>query len=203
MFWKRSPVVNRRLYYGVDILGMIYLNLLPLSEKKIFRLACIGKMTNYYIAVVLAAILFLTLAFTGAKYFLLLHTSILEQSVAGQKTEEIAQKIQDMEAVIKDFNFVISAVNKVEDQKIEFSDILADLSEIISDGITVSNLFYDSSLENADNFVLEGKSVTREEFLIFTEKLEQSPRFKEINSPLSNVVKKENINFRIEFKLEM
>ena len=182
---------------------MIYLNLLPPSEKKLFRLACIEKMANYYIAVVLAAIVFLVFAFTGVKYFLLLHTGILEQSVAGQKTEEIAQKIKDTEAVIKDFNFIISAVNKIGERKIEFSDILADLSEIISEGIVISDLSYNSFSGNADSFVLEGKSGTREEFLIFTEKLDQSPRFKEINSPLSNIVKKENINFRIEFKLEI
>lgn len=182
---------------------MIYLNLLPSSEKKLFRLACIEKMTNYYIAIILIAIVFLVFVFTGAKYFLLLHTGILEQSVAGQKTEEIEQKIQDTEAIIKNFNVILGSVNKIKEQKIYFSDILSDLSEIIPDSIVISSLLYNSSSGDINKFVLEGKSATREDFLIFIEKLEQSPRFKEINSPLSNIVKKEDINFRIEFKLEI
>ncbi|OWK26765.1 MAG: hypothetical protein US76_03535 [Parcubacteria group bacterium GW2011_GWA2_38_13b] len=182
---------------------MIYLNLSPLFEKKIFKFACVEKMVNYYIVVVLTAVVCLTFAFMGVKHFLLLYADISQRSVAKQKTEELARAIQDMEMIIRDFNAVIDTVDKIERKKIEFSDILADLSDIISESIIVSNLSYSFFSGNIDIFVLEGKSGTREEFLAFTERLDQSPHFKEINSPLSNVMKKENINFRIEFKLEI
>ena len=182
---------------------MIYLNLLSPSEKKIFRLACIEKMINCYMIVIVAAIAFLIFSFMGVKYFLLLRAGVFERLVVGQKIQEIAREIQNMEGVIKDFDFIVGAVNKIGEQKIEFYDILADFSDIIPDGIVISELSYNSSARNASGFVLEGKSRTREEFLIFTENIEQSPRFKEINSPLSNIIKKENINFRIEFKPEI
>lgn len=181
---------------------MIYLNLLPSSEKKIFRLACIEKIVNFYIAVVLAAVVLLVVVFAGAKYFLLLRADILGRSVTGQRMQEIEREILDTESMIRDFNFTIGAVQKIRKQEIGFYDILADLAEIVPDGVAISDLSYNFISGGAGNFVLGGKSGTREEFLIFMEKLEKSPYFKEINSPLSNVVKKENINFRIEFALE-
>jgi len=75
---------------------------------------------------------------------------------------------------------------------------LEKISEIAPAGINLTNLSYQTA---QNKVVLNGQAKTREQFLNFKENLEKSQVFLEVESPLSNLINKENIDFNFNFKI--
>lgn len=182
---------------------MIYLNILPQKEKKVYQLASLNRLVNYYIFVILSIVIFLVLIFFGAKYFLVWRINIFEQSIASQEAGVVAHEIEKLETKIKDVNDFLLAVKSISSQNVSFVDVLDGLSTIASERIHFEDIVYKFIDEGVTGeFILVGKADKREDFVSFLERLEDSVYFKEVDSPLANLVKKENLNFQIEFKLE-
>lgn len=175
---------------------MFYLNLLPPNEKKQYYFVSLERLVNYYAFMILGAFFLLLVVLVGAKYFLIWRAGVFEQAASQDRFGEIAREIRGMEEKIQETNKLLGLANKVNSQKTEFSGILYDISSIRPPGLSFKTLSYK---KDTKEFILAGKSQTRDEFLVFLEKLEKNSRFKEIDSPLSNLVKKENLDFRIRF----
>lgn len=183
---------------------MIHLNILSSKEKKLYKQAILERLVNYYVFVVLGVIIFLVLGVFGAKYFLIWRVSSFEANIAAQKTEEITEKIEAVEENINQINGMLVSIRNINSQNFGLVEILDNLSSIALPGIYFEDLSYKFVDETmAGKFVLAGSAGKREDLIEFLWALEQSPYFKEIESPLSNLIKKENLNFQITFKSEI
>lgn len=184
---------------------MIYLNLLPPKEKKEFRFLSVNKILDYYLFVLFSGLVFFALVFFGAKYFLIYNSNVFKAAIEERMSGEIEQSIDEMEEKIKEINRLIGITSDINENKTDFFGILRELSVIRPDGIFFNSITHDLAADDGKKpykFSIEGFAAKREEFLDFLDKIEASHYFEDVNSPLSNLVKKEDFDFRITFNLE-
>lgn len=177
---------------------MIYLNLLPPQEKKIIRLVILDRLANYYILAIASSVVFLAILFLGVKYFLIWRVNIVKENVAVENNNGLAREIEALEDKIKYDNGILALLKSVNDKSVNFTIILDDVFGIVPAGVYFNNFSYNNG---ARQFIISGKATTRDGLLDFVEKLKLSPYLKDVDSPSSNLVKKENLDFSVTFRL--
>lgn len=107
------------------------------------------------------------------------------------------QQLTSMEDKIKKDNQLISRVYSKQKQLISWTPLIEELTRLVPDGIYLTNFNYHS----ANNQIsLNGWSDTRENILSFQRALEGSAMFTDVQAPLSNLLKRENIDFSFTLK---
>ncbi|MBI4709363.1 MAG: PilN domain-containing protein, partial [Candidatus Portnoybacteria bacterium] len=86
---------------------------------------------------------------------------------------------------------------QIEGQIKRYSSMIEELASLASGGIKFKELSF-----NKNEVSLEGLALTRAELLAFKEALEESPDFESVESPLSNLLKQNNIDFSFIFKVK-
>ncbi len=116
-----------------------------------------------------------------------------------KKNENLTQysKINQYDINFKQANLKIENVIAIEKQQLYWSKMFTQLSTIIFPGITIDNL-------STEDFkvTMQGEADTRDELIIFKDKLDKNSCFFDVSLPLSNLVNKNNINFKISFQIE-
>lgn len=177
---------------------MIYLNLLPPQEKKLIRLVILDRLANYYLLAIASSVVFLVILFLGVKYFLIWRVNIVKENIIVENNNGLAWEIKALEDKIKYDNGILALLKSVNDKNVNFTIILDDIFSIVPAGVYFNNLSYNSG---ARQFIVSGKAVTRDGLIDFVEKLKLSPYLKDVDSPPSNLVKKENLDFNVTFRL--
>ncbi len=100
----------------------------------------------------------------------------------------------------------LKKLNVFYENRVFFSKILEDVSNLLPEGIYLNNIsisFLPATKKQGKSIEisLSGFSLTREKLLSFRRRLENSKKFSEIVFPPSDWTKSENINFSATFKL--
>lgn len=107
------------------------------------------------------------------------------------------QELLEIEEKIEKANQIIGQINIKQNEMVLWTLILEEISEIMPDGARLNNFSYRKS----DNTIsLIGWAESREDVLLFGESLEESRFFEQVNSPLSNLLKRKNIDFNFTLK---
>ena len=148
----------------------------------------------YFIMAVFSLLLF------GAYYFLKVETKTWSENIASEKSTKKVQEILALEEKIKNTNKKIFIANKAIKETKKTSKIIEDITNLLNENIYLDIL----SLNLKDEKVnINGFAKTRQDVLSLQEKLKNSSLVKKdtIQSPKSNILKKENINFQFTFNL--
>ncbi|MBU0963477.1 hypothetical protein KKC06_00350 [Patescibacteria group bacterium] len=173
---------------------MISFNLLGHEEKNSLR-----KLKVYYIikhisflAISLVLIISITLYFN----YLLLNNEneSLDENIEGEISLLEQEKITSIEDTIEELNQQLVLIEGIQAEYIEWSGFIDKSSSIIPDGIVLSSIKFDAINKK---FTISGKALTRENLLELNENFENFVFFTKIVSPISNLIKKENIDFQI------
>ncbi|TSC96080.1 MAG: Uncharacterized protein Athens101410_233 [Parcubacteria group bacterium Athens1014_10] len=172
---------------------MITLNLLPEKEKIIYKQEKNYLVIKNFLLLLIIATIIITIALLASKLILEknFYSFVDGDSLSPNATAEIKKKINNI-------NSKLQEINGIQKNYFDFSEPL-----IILSGLTPANL--QISLLNLDQnnleFFIKGKAKTRENLLRFQKNLEDSPIFKEVKYPITNLLSKENINFEFSGKL--
>ena len=178
------------------ILNMI--NLIPIEEKKEI------KNDFYYrfltaIFVVLCFAVFASLVMIFPSYFISLEKkNFTSQKLSAQKNEVIPEIDQQALIAIKDLDTKLALIGNARNNEFIFSKNV--INEILSKklpGIKINSFYYlNDSLEGRKVSIM-GVAKDREQLLLFRRALEEDNLFKNVDLPISNFVKDNNIDFNL------
>lgn len=174
----------------------VYLDLLPEEKKgeikknKTFRMVICQEIR---LLIPLIVFVFTLLAVNFNLKFQLVG---IEKIQALEQSQEKYQELKIYEDKFRDTNSQAVLALSLQSGHLRWSPILREIAEAVPEGVNLKKL------ETKEYFVsLSGAARTREEFLTFEEKIKSSACFSEVNTPLSNLVSKENVVFQIDFKV--
>ncbi len=174
---------------------MITLNLIsPIQQKEI-------KLIRLYYT--LKSLVLLVLIFTVFLGSLLVSAKIILQKNYQKLNEEAAYVKETKNKYAKEIQEINSYLKTLETiQKENFSpaQILTYLGLTIAENIQVTNLSL--NLESRE-FKIKGLAKSRTDLLNFQNALKDSTAFEEINLPVSAILKKENLDFLLETKINL
>ncbi len=170
---------------------LITINLLPEKEKINLK-----REKAYQMIFISVLILSLTIAIIGLEVFFakkILQESLFVFIPRITYDEEFVEKI-------KKLNFELTVINEIQNNYLEIVPLFTSLSQL-----TPKNSFikFFSLDREKKTFQIKGWAKTRKELLEFQRGLENSGIFVDIQAPLSNLLKEEDIDFEFSGKLNI
>lgn len=177
---------------------MLTTNLLSLSQKKkiareelrrLIRYIAFGFGFALLIGVTLLFPSFLPLRFERAE---------LERAKKVEEDASHSLKIGEVSEKSKKLNYFIAGIKTATEESNRASSLLSNILGKQRVGITILNVI----IRKNGEMLLSGVATTRQDLLNFEGALRDSGIFQEISSPLSNIIREQNINFTMEGKLK-
>jgi len=176
---------------------MFKFNLLPPQEKKELELVKFCRLLIFLsfrlIAVLIIFILILATTYLFLSILVKAQSDLIELRQNNEKTKHQVE----VEDNIRQINQGAKKVLVKQDESIIWTPILEKISEITPSGIYLIDFSYRAS---NDQINIVGWARNRDKLLTFENSLKQTPYFKEIESPLSNLIKQTDINFSFILK---
>lgn len=174
---------------------MITLNLLPPQDKK--------KITQHYLIFLSKDAIFslLLLCAVLGIIFLICYLILIKNFIQiNQGALSVMKSNEIITEEVRKINKDLRKVEDIQEKNINWPETLLALSDLVAaDEIQITNL----EIDHLKNLItLEGKALTRNNFLILKKNLEESDLFINIKSPLSNLLLAENLNFSLEIELK-
>ncbi|MDH4330173.1 MAG: PilN domain-containing protein [Candidatus Moranbacteria bacterium] len=174
----------------------IAINLLPEKRKKDI------KRRKFLLFIIWQEVLII---FTAIVFFAVLFSTNFILGINFQNIQKDGEKyfnrseFKEMKKYEQEFanvNKRASVVREIQKNDFYWTNFFYELSRIIPEGIKLSSLS-----TNQSSVTLMGRSNSRDNLIVLKDKLEASGCFLEVDVPLSNIVKKEDIDFKIELKI--
>jgi len=174
---------------------MLRLNLLSEEAKKEAKLKRFHSLIVRVDAILIIGAVFLSIFFTAAKALLVANFKEFYNQDALLKTNG-----QEYNEKIRAINEKLKTVSKIQEEFTPSSLLIKELTDRIPDGVSLSYIRADIG---GRNLRISGQADKRESFLTLRSNLSESPAFVEIDSPLQNILRKENVDFEINIKLDL
>ena len=172
---------------------MISLNLLPKNKK-----AEIG-LTQFYIT--LKNVIILMLLITIMVAIVLLATKAALQNhfneIVAQSTLT-TQYATSFNQGVQKFNKKLSTVEKIQQDYVAWTDFFIIISQLVPPDVTISSI--DSNLQKT---LIFGVAKDRNALLQFQQNLKNSNIFKNVETPLENLLKRTDIDFNIKADINL
>lgn len=174
-------------------LVMICLNLLSQSKKEELKFKKLHILLKDFLLIILIFAILIAIILEGANAILvnIFNDTIFSTSLVNTDYKLFKTDIEKM-------NRLLANVKETQKNYIYYDDLLLEITNLIPKDITLSNLSINIENKKA---TFKGRAKTRDGFLEFQKNLEASAIFNNIQAPISNMLKKENIDFFIEADL--
>lgn len=103
-----------------------------------------------------------------------------------------AERVKETEDAIKAINAKLQSLDAANSQRSLLSSHIAAVGRHVNPGISLDRLTF--ARENR-KIEITGKAPTREEFLVFLDRLRNDPYFASVESPVNNLLKDTNVAF--------
>lgn len=174
-------------------------NLLPPKQKSEIRF----ERTQSFIIMGIVSVFIVTFSiialFFGMEILVENKLKIIQDQVMAKEEQIEKEKVGKLETDIKDLNRYLKRLDGIQKGHLYWSDILKNLIELVPGGVKIASL---SANQEDRRIEIQGNANTRDQLLNFEENLRNSKIFEGVESPLSNIVKKENVDFEITFYLK-
>ena len=176
------------------------MNLLPISQRKRVRLL-INYQNVIFCGLFLIALVLLLILFLGGFLVSLNFTfQTLEEEIIFEQSKVVGKEtVEGIEKKVRGLNQDLMDLRKAQLDQSNIYGIIENLYQNLFLGVQIQNLDID---EQTKKITVTGYSVTRENLLAIKEILENSPEYKDVNFPLSNLVSARDIDFRFSFIYE-
>lgn len=179
---------------------MLSLNLLTPERKEMFHWRMLTK------SVIFWGIKILSILFAFSSFFLIINLYLdyqirnLDQDIASYENTEKVKEIRQAEESSKKINEILVNINKISEDQIYWRDALKEFIGVIP----ANTQIFSMETGPAGKFAITGMAKTRKDLLVFEEKLKNAPGFKNIQLPLENLTKKDDVEFQFkgEFLLD-
>lgn len=178
---------------------MMGTNLLPASEKKALqaeknlRLTTIGSVLGILAVIIVGGFTW------GLQQIVALNKTSLDQQLATLQNQQRTSEAGQVNAQIEEFNKLLTFFDGAFNNQPVWTPILEKLISLTPTGMTwgeVTGSTKDTLVE------IKGTAATREVLLQALDAFKAEPQIDSVDSPLSNIVVRENIPFTITLKLK-
>lgn len=176
---------------------MLNLNLLPLREVKKLEIKRFSELLGCFAVWILFFLIIFSLFLTSVIFCLSIILKSQTELIEIRNNDQKTQYLTEIEDKTKELNKGLALINLKQKETILWTPIIEELSKITPVGVILTNFSYQVSLNQIS---LRGIADTREDFLYFQDKLGESTCFSEIEAPLSNLIKQNDVNFVFNFK---
>ncbi len=178
---------------------MLELNLLPPQEKKEAELANLTRLVTSLSIWFLAFLIIFTLLLASTFFYLSILLRAQNRLIEIRQSDPKAQRLVEIEKKIKQANSRLSQIHLKQKDLILWVPLLEEMAELTPGRIYLTSFSY----QLAENQIyLSGWANTRDNLLTFQDSLEESPFFVEVEAPLSNLLKKSDIDFNFTLHLK-
>lgn len=178
---------------------MLVLNLLPLAEKENLKQGEIQRWVGFYGSVCLAIIFIFVFLLVLIWSYLLIQLDYVSANLEHAQGVFKEQGLKKDENKINELNDRLRLIDTAQKEQLYYSRILTQLMEIIPSGVSFKNI----SINGKERAAISGFAGDREQVLLIKNNLEKSAYFKNIDSPLSNIVQQKDINFTFSFDVNL
>lgn len=174
------------------------MNLLPPYQREIIQKEIIARLLFVALGIMsFFALIFLVLMYNVLLYINLQTPAVITRLAAEQGTQK-ANMVELVEKDINELNSALVSIDKIRKKEaFNFPYILRVIGAVMPQGAKVKSITYQSG-----NLVISGHADERPQVLKLKENLEKEKVFKNINSPLSNIIKERDINFNFSFSID-
>ena len=122
----------------------------------------------------------------------------LERNLSISKKAPLAGEVGAIEAGIRDLNFKLELWGESAPERRQVAGPVDRILKLAPAAVSVRSIFYEaSSKTNPERVTLKGKAGNRAALLGFADALEKSGIFKEVHSPVSNLLKEVDVDFSL------
>lgn len=174
---------------------MIEINLISDKEKK-ERLVekKVGLVVRLGVSFVFAMLLLASVMFS-AQVILAINLKSVKEETRTYPADSV-KEIEETENLLKEVESLSKKIEKNSQDVPRWGKFLRVIADISPEGVKLTNIHIEKQ-----HVRLTGFSKTREEFLAFQENLKRDS-FKNLNSPISNLVSPKDFSFMVEFDVE-
>jgi hypothetical protein len=140
--------------------------------------------------------LFLAVVFFGANF--IIEKNFQEYFSSSKLSKNAGQELNNDK--ISAINGEISAAVAVQKDFFPTSLLIQETTKLLTPGISLKQLRFDLDKKTAK---ISGLADSRENFLAFKNSLESSKIFTKVNSPITSLLQKKNIEFEISMELNL
>lgn len=178
---------------------MITINLLPKKEIKRLRLLKLHSFLFRQILLLSGFAVLVVFLFLGSDLLLRRNLEIINTQLQNKMQEGDASSFLELKNKIDQFNQNLEQSARLEKNHIRLSPSLIELTRLTSPELSLTSL----KVHLKEGYTeLSGIAKTRDKLLEFQDNLEKSDFFEAVESPLSNLTSKENIEFQLKFKIK-
>lgn len=170
---------------------MVKLNLLPTKEKNLLKRERFYQLIAISLVIFIIGICLVALELSWAKQ--LLKDNFPSYDLSLNRNKILVENI-------KNINSQLLAIDHIQKEYIPISPLLISLSQITSNNLQIKSFSFSKEKKS---FQLKGWSKNRETLLKFKSDLEKIEFFKNMETPISNLLKQENIDFEFSGKLNL
>lgn len=174
---------------------MITLNLISQVQQKEIKLIRLYYTLKNIVLLVLIFTIFLGSLLVGAKIILRRNYQKLNEEAAyiRETKNKYAKEIQEI-------NNYLKSLEAIQKENVPPAQLLILLGQTVTANIQITNL---SLSLDSQLLKIKGLAKSREDFLNFQKSLKDSKAFEEINIPISAILKKEDLDFLLETKINL
>ncbi|MFH0856658.1 MAG: PilN domain-containing protein [bacterium] len=174
---------------------MLSLNLLSSAKKEELKFKKIYLILRNFLIILLIFTVFLSIIMSASN---LIIANIFNETAVDTSLVNVTGKIFKHDAA--EMNELIKNIKKVQDNFINYDELLIELTKLIPKNIELTHLSVDTA---ANKIFLRGAALTRADLLILQKNLENSEFLTNIELPIANLLEKKNINFNLSACLKL
>jgi hypothetical protein len=172
---------------------MLTLNIISQELKREIKLKSVYQLIKIVFSILIIVISIYTIILLLGKLALQIHfvETIDETTLVTKSTENYSKKVRDI-------NNQLNSIDNIQNETTTWSYLLEYFAQNVNDNIKFSQI----KINKRDKTIyLSGFAKTRDNLLSLKKTLEDSNYFSNINFPIQNLLKKNNINFTISAQL--
>ncbi len=174
-------------------------NLLPASEKKYLQTEKSIRLATIGASLAILAVLIVSGFVWGMQQIVTLNKDILDQQLATLKSQQRDSATGQVNAKMEELNKLLTFFDGAFNNQPAWTPVLEKLVSLSPAGVTWTEAT--GSMKEA-KIEIKGVAATRDVLIQTIESLKAEPLIESVDSPLSNIVVKENIPFVITIKLK-
>lgn len=167
----------------------ITLNLLPPGKKDELRKAFIFTYAQSMIFLILLVVGFVSFTLLSVRLLMYRNLTDLSHRTAPE-TDEFRRVTDD----IRLMNNYMERLDRLSDNPVSWSALYDGLDQLVPPGVVLNRL----TVTRDGHVIVAGIGQTRDDVLTLSNNLEASPHFRNIKSPLANILQRTDVHFELE-----
>jgi hypothetical protein len=175
---------------------MIILNLLPTEKKHSIAVEQSHRILRSLSAVFLSSLILGVATMFAANWYIGYEIKSTDAQIASTK-QVLSSRGGDSNTQIETLNEQIKQLLLIQKKHIIWPMVLSQLTDASVTGITLKSVNFDAT---TSTFALTGIALTRQDLVNYKAKIDALQVLSNIDSPLSDIIQRENINFQLKGK---